>query len=103
MVRTDDLMRDPQTQIRSQTDNQLISEYAAAILNGAEFPPIVLFKDPENGVYRVGDGHHRIDAYALAAEQDKKRKPEVLAEVRPGGVDDAIRWAVEATGSTVRG
>jgi hypothetical protein len=38
----------------------------------------------------------RVDAAALAALKDPRRKAEVLAEIRPGTFKDAVRWAMRA-------
>ena len=51
------------------------------MLEGAIFPPIVIFQD-KNGWKHLADGHHRVDATALAALKDNRRKAEVLAEIR---------------------
>jgi ParB-like chromosome segregation protein Spo0J len=95
MIRADTLTRFPEQQIRAATDANLIAEYAAAMLEGVTFPPIVVFED-SNGDRFLADGHHRVDAAALAALQDKSRSGEVLAEIRRGGIDDAIRYALQA-------
>jgi ParB-like chromosome segregation protein Spo0J len=93
-VRTDDLSRHPESQIRAESDPRLVAEYAEAMLEGAEFPPVVIFQDAV-GKY-LADGHHRVDAAALAALKDPRRKAEVLAEIRPGTFEDAVRWAMRA-------
>jgi ParB-like chromosome segregation protein Spo0J len=64
------------------------------MLQGAEFPPIVVFEDSEG--YHLGDGHHRVDAATLAATKDPKRPRRVYAEIRPGSFNDALRWAMRA-------
>ena len=48
VVRTDDLSRHPESQIRGETDARLVAEYAEAMLEGAIFPPVVIYQvDPE--------------------------------------------------------
>jgi ParB-like chromosome segregation protein Spo0J len=94
-VRTDDLSRHPESQSRAESDPRLVAEYAEAMLEGAEFPPVVIFQDAEGGKY-LADGHHRVDAAARAALKDPRRRAEVLAEVRPGNFEDAVRWAMRA-------
>jgi hypothetical protein len=94
-VRTDDLSRNPESQIRIESDTSLVLEYAEAMLEGAEFPPVIIFQDADDWKY-LADGHHRVDAAALAALKDPRRKAEVLAEIRPGGFVDALRYAMGA-------
>ena len=80
---------------RVECDPALGAEYAEAMLEGAIFPPIVIFQD-KNGWKHLADGHHRVDATALAALKDNRRKAEVLAEIRHGTVGDALRYAMQA-------
>ena len=94
-VRTDDLARHPKSQIRAEPDTHLIAEYAEAMLEGATFPPVVIYRDAAGHKY-LADGHHRVDAAALAALRDKTRPAEVLAEIREGTFDDALRHAMQA-------
>jgi hypothetical protein len=42
------------------------------MLEGAKFPPVVIFQDADGGKY-LGDDHHRVDAAALAALKDPRR------------------------------
>jgi ParB-like chromosome segregation protein Spo0J len=94
-VSTDDLSRHPESQIRAEPDPSLIAEYAEAMIEGAEFPPVVIYQD-QDGTKYLADGHHRVDAAALAALKDSRRRAEVLAEIRPGTLQDALRHALQA-------
>lgn len=67
---------------------ETVDEYAAAITDGKEFPPIVTFHDGE--VYWLADGFHRVLAHEKAGLVD------VLAEVRTGSKRDALLFAVGA-------
>jgi hypothetical protein len=91
---TDALSRHAESQIRARSDPELVAAYAHAMLQGADFPAIVVFED-ETGRH-LGDGHHRVDAATLAATKDTTRKRRVLAEIRPGSFDDALRYAMRA-------
>jgi ParB-like chromosome segregation protein Spo0J len=95
VLRTNNLMLDDRTQIRADTNLDLVAEYAQAMLEGAVFPPIVVFEDADGG-YHVGDGYHRIAAVHLAAASNNKFKAEINAVVREGGENDAILFALEA-------
>lgn len=92
-IHTDRLGR-TETQIRAQADSMLIAEYAQAMLRGAEFPPVVVFDDGK--FLHLGDGYHRADAAALACTKDPKRPNTILAEVRKGTLEDALRYAMRA-------
>lgn len=93
-INTDRLSRHAETQIRAQADPHLIAEYAQAMLNDAEFPPIVVFDDGK--FLHIGDGWHRADARALAHAKRPELPNEILAEVRKGSLEDALRYAMRA-------
>lgn len=95
MVRTDDLTRSPASQMRMAPDPYLVAEYAQAMIEGAKFPPVVIFQDARGDRY-LADGVHRTDAAALAALREPGRRAEVLADVRIGTIDDAILHALRA-------
>ena len=48
------------TQARAELNQAVVAEYAAALADGAKFPPIIVFYDSEN--YWPGDGFHRLAA-----------------------------------------
>ena len=77
-----------QTGIRDSWDESTVDQYAEAMLEGAVFPPIIVYSDGEN--YFLADGFHRV----LAAEKLGWR--EIDAEVRDGGRQDAIWYALAA-------
>jgi len=66
----------------------VIEDYAAAMVMGAEFPPVVVFYDGEH--HWLADGYHRRDA-AVAAGLS-----EILADIRQGTRRDAILFSVGA-------
>jgi uncharacterized ParB-like nuclease family protein len=87
----------PLDQISEHTKSQMrvagidigtVAEYAAAMLSGAEFPPVVLFHDGE--AYWTGDGFHRV-----AAAREIGRDT-IRAEVRDGGNREAVLLAAGA-------
>ena len=83
-----DAIRTEGTQLRARPEPGVIAEYAAALRDGAEFPPIVVYAEGTD--YWLGDGHHR-----LAAAREAGRS-EIRAEVRTGGRRDAILHAAGA-------
>jgi len=78
---------DTSLQMREKIDAEVVAEYCQAILDGAKFPPIVLFHDGKN--YYIGDGWTRIFAH-------KKAGFEIInADVRMGSYDDALDYALK--------
>lgn len=75
-------------QVREKLDQAAIDEYAEAMQNGSQFPPIVVFFD---GVeYWLADGAHRIKA-ALKNGADG-----IEADVKEGTLRDAVLYALAA-------
>lgn len=98
------LIRDSRIQPRESVNAAVVSEYAEAMakmpaireagLEVAEFPAILAFSERhgDGTVYWLADGWHRV----LAAEQ--AGWDDILAEVREGGVYDAIMAAAGSNG-----
>ena len=76
------IVMDERLQSRVEINEEVVSEYAEAILDGAEFPPVLIFFDSIN--YYLTDGYHRLLAHKRA------EKVSILCEVRPGSITDAI-------------
>jgi ParB-like chromosome segregation protein Spo0J len=70
---------------------ETVDEYAAAIVDGKEFPEVVVFYDGAD--HWLADGFHRLLAHEKAGLVD------ILAEVRPGTKRDALLFAVGANAS----
>lgn len=78
------------TQPRAKLDESVVSEYADAIIAGANFPPVVVFHDGK--AYWLADGFHRFHAHR------KARAIEIAADVRTGTKRDAILYSLSANG-----
>lgn len=76
------------TQMRVRIDDATVVEYRDAMLDGAEFPPVVVFR--EGGKHWLADGFHRYRARIAAGARD------VRALVHVGDRTDAIVFAVGA-------
>ena len=76
------------SQARAALCADAVAEFAEAMQLGADFPPVVLFKD--GSTFWLADGFHRVEA-AKQAGLDSIR-----AEVREGTLRDAILFAVGA-------
>lgn len=76
------------TQIRDAIDPHVVTEYAEAMMGGAQFPPIVLFHDGSQ--HYLADGFHRF----LAAQRNTCT--DIEADVRPGTKEDALWFALGA-------
>lgn len=75
-------IKDGGAQMRVEMSPDIINEYAEAMLNGAVFPPIIIYFDGTD--YWPGDGYHRIEAAR------KIERYNISAEVREGSARDAI-------------
>ena len=76
------------TQSRALLQDGIINEYAAALEDGASFPPVVLFYDGSD--HWLADGFHRVRAYLFAGRDT------IPADVRQGTRRDAILYSVGA-------
>ena len=56
------------------TKPEKVEEYAEMILNGVEFDPIKVWKNPKDGKYWVADGNHRIQAHLKVGKETIKAK-----------------------------
>lgn len=83
-----ELVKDGGAQMRVEFRQETADEYASDMLEGAEFPPIVVYFDGND--YWLGDGYHRI-----AAARKVKRET-IRAEVREGTARDAILCGIGA-------
>jgi ParB-like chromosome segregation protein Spo0J len=70
-------------QVRAETLDERIEEYAEAWRDGAKFPPVVLFHDGEH--YWPGDGIHRVLAARLAEVRCKHRSNTAAPSKSMGG------------------
>ena len=76
------------TQSRAQLQESVIEEYAAAIKDGATFPPVVIFYDGED--HWLADGFHRVRAFIAAGIE------RITADVRQGTRREAVLYSVGA-------
>lgn len=79
---------DAGTQIRAAINEQVVTEYAERMNEGAVFPPVVLFHDGNS--YYMGDGFHR----AMAAKRNGLT--ELPCDVKQGTKVDALWFALGA-------
>lgn len=76
------------TQSRAEIHGDTVAEYAEAVKNGANFPPVVVFFDGVD--YWLGDGFHRYHGFTQAG------KASIPAEVRDGSQRDAVLFSLGA-------
>lgn len=79
---------DGETQARVALDSGQVTEYASALKEGAQFPPIVVFHDGSHNW--LADGFHRYHAYKSVD------LTEIEAEVKTGSVQEAQLYAFGA-------
>lgn len=87
-VRLDAIAFDAGTQIRESIDQSVVSDYAEAMTNGSQFPPVTLFHDGNR--HYLADGFHRF----MAAQRLEWRH--IDAVVHPGTKEDALWFALGA-------
>ena len=76
------------TQMRCRIDDDTVADYRAAMLDGAEFPAVVVFAEGKK--YWLADGFHRYRARLSLGARD------IRCEVHVGDRFDAIAYAVGA-------
>src|SRR5215471_8276438 len=76
------------TQVRVALSETVIREYAEALAQGAEFPPIEVYYDET--AHWLADGFHRLQA-AKQADRDS-----IAATIHPGGQREALLHALSA-------
>jgi hypothetical protein len=76
------------TQSREKIDQQVVSDYAVALKDGAKFPAVVVFHDGLE--YYLADGFHRYLSHVQAG------RTEIEAEVKNGTLRDAILYSLSA-------
>ena len=91
VLKISEIKFDKKTQSRVEMNNEVITEYAAAIQDGAEFPPITVFFDGSS--WWLADGYHRFHAHKQAG------KEYIKAIVNQGTQRDAILYSVGANAS----
>jgi hypothetical protein len=79
------------TQARASMSESVIDEYAAALIDGAVVPPVIVFFDGAD--YWLADGFHRHGAHVKAC------RSEIACEVREGTRRDAVLFSVGANAS----
>jgi hypothetical protein len=87
-LKVSEIVTNAGTQIRVAMDEEIVSEYVEAMQGGAEFPPIVVFRDGSQNI--LADGFYRLAATRA------KGSGEIIAEVRRGTRLDALTYALSA-------
>lgn len=87
-IKISDIRADDRAQPRAMFDTELVAQYAEAMANGDEFPPVIVFHDGVD--YFLADGFHR---YRAAASLEWN---EIDATVREGTLRDAILFSCSA-------
>lgn len=88
MLPVDSIIADPAIQVRIALNQGKVESYATALIAGAEFPPVDVFRD--GSALYLADGFHRLAAYKAAGMR------EIPAIVRPGGYQAAYEHAESA-------
>lgn len=84
----DDIAINGGTQPRAALNQDTITEYAEALREGANFPPVIVYYDGKD--HWLADGFHRYHAHRRA------ELTEINAEIRQGTRRDAVLYSVGA-------
>lgn len=87
-VKLSEIRIDGGTQARASLDEATVADYADAIKDGEQFPPVVAFFD--GAAHWLADGFHRFHAHRNAGSD------EIAADVRSGTSRDAKRFSLSA-------
>lgn len=87
MIRCDLIEATAATQIRKKLHKDVIDAYREDLENGANFPPITVFREKGSSRNILADGFHRLFAH-IHAERE-----EIECEVIEGGMKDALMFA----------
>lgn len=90
-VQLDQIITDAGTQARAALNEDVVAEYAEAIIAGVDMPPVTVFHDGKRHI--LADGFHRYFAHV------KARAVEIAAEVRKGTKRDAKWYSLGANTS----
>ncbi len=82
------IIADPKAQPRVMLNQFLVDEYAAAMREGAVFPPVTVFSDGDR--HWIGDGFHRYNAAVQAGIRT------LQAEIHDGGLRSAVLFSCTA-------
>ncbi len=91
-IALDLIVADDACQLRAAGSKATVQEYAAALAEGATFPPVIVFCDVD-GRHWLADGFHRYEAHKAAGRET------IAAEVHEGGQRDAVLHAAGANAS----
>lgn len=76
------------TQVRVRIDKGMIDQYTEDFQNGAAFPPLDVFREPNSERVILADGFHRHRAAINAGRTD------IGCHVHEGGMHDALMYAL---------
>lgn len=93
----EDIVLDPAFQCRVAMNQSVIAEYAEAMDEGAEFPPVEAVRI--DGVLHLVDGWHRVKAYNTGVGGWKRSQIPMKVRVWDGTRRDALLRAVQANGN----
>lgn len=84
-----EIERRKELQIRP-LDQKTVNEYAEDYRAHALFPAIIVFAEEGSERYLLADGEHRVEGCKKAGFET------ILAEIRPGGIREALKYALGA-------
>ena len=85
-IKLSEIVTDAGTQVRAGLNEATVADYAEALADGAEFPPVIVFHDGSRTI--AADGFHRIQATMRIGAKL------IECEVRKGGREEALMYAL---------
>jgi len=85
-LKLSEIVTDAGTQVRAGLNEATVADYAEALADGAEFPPVIVFHDGDR--YIAADGFHRIHAAV------RNGATQIECDVRKGNKSDALKFAL---------
>lgn len=89
LLRIDLIPKDNRIQMREKLSRTTVAEFAQAMEESPDIPPVVAFQD-ETGAHWLADGNHRV------AAAERLKFAEIKALVHSGSKEDAILFAAQA-------
>lgn len=83
-----DILINGGTQARTEINQSIVAEYAEAIRQGTDFPPVIVFEDGAN--FWLADGFHRYHAHKAAGAMN------ISCDMRTGTQREAVLYSLSA-------
>jgi hypothetical protein len=83
-------MLDPELQPRAEIDRAVLENYVQLLVDGTQFPPVIVFRDAKASVLWLADGFHRWHAHKVIDADS------IAVDIRDGTRRDALLYSLSA-------